>query len=154
VRLLERTTRSVKLTAAGQQFLEQARHTLAQVEQAVESAQRHAEGRCSQLRVGYVPRAALDVLPRALREFRRRHAAVDIALSTMVSARQVPALMEGRLHFGFLRPSVHAAGLSTQILYRERVVAALPRSHPLADKATLELADLAQEGFIHFSAAA
>jgi DNA-binding transcriptional LysR family regulator len=151
VRLLERTTRSVKLTAAGGQFLERARYSVAQIEQAVLSTQHYAKGRNSRLRLAYTPSATFHGLPRILSEFRELCPDADVALTCMETARQISALLDGRVHFGLLRPPEHSCGLNIQLIDRERVIVALPKSHPLTSKPSLGIADLAEERFIHFS---
>ena len=58
VQLFVRTKRSVRLTAAGEVFLQEAYRTLAQVEQAVHSAQQADRGEIGRLAIGFVGSSA------------------------------------------------------------------------------------------------
>lgn len=72
-KLLERTTRKVALTPAGEVFLEGARAALAVLDDAASAARRAARGLAGTLRLGYVPGAALELTPLILTEFAERH---------------------------------------------------------------------------------
>lgn len=151
VKLLDRTTRSVRLTKAGEQFQERARYALAQVDEAVTSTRLFADGRSGRIRLGFTPSAGFEVLPAILQDFRRRNPDVGLALTYKETAHQVQELVDGRLDLGFLRPPVHTQRLSTLALSREGVVAAIPRHHPLAAAASLRLEHLADWDFVHFA---
>src|SRR5919201_1243736 len=73
VRLFERSTREVRLTAAGRALLPEALRTVAQAERAVDAAQRAARGESGELRIGYVPPGGLGVLQRVVAAFCTRH---------------------------------------------------------------------------------
>lgn len=150
-KLLDRTTRSVRLTKAGEQFQERAKYALAQVDEAVTCTRLFADGRSGRLRLGFTPAAVFEVLPSILAEFRKRNPDVGLALSYRETALQIQELVEGRLDLGFLRPPVHTQRLSTLALSREAVVVAVPRNHSLATKAPLRLEHLADQDFVHFA---
>jgi DNA-binding transcriptional LysR family regulator len=151
VRLLERTTRAVRLTPAGEQFLQRSRYALRQVEDAVVATRSFAAGRAGQLNVGFTAPAGFHILPTVLSEFRRRHPNVGLSLSYNGTATQVCDLVEGRINVGFLRLPTHTRRLSTLTLSREGFVAALPRTNPLAKRVSLRLEDLAKEDFVLFT---
>src|SRR5688572_8235464 len=87
--LVDRTTRSVTLTAAGTVLLGQARRVLADVEQAVLSTQRAARGATGRLAVGFVSPAALRALPATLSAFRAENPGVQIAVYELGTAEQL-----------------------------------------------------------------
>jgi DNA-binding transcriptional LysR family regulator len=151
VKLLDRTTRSVRLTKAGEQFKERAKYALAQIDEAVACTRLFADGRAGRLRIGFTPAAAFEVLPSILSEFRRNNPDVGLALSYKDTALQIQDLVDGRLDLGFLRLPVHTRRLATLTVAREGVVAAVPRNHPLATRASLLLEDLADHEFIQFA---
>jgi len=150
-KLLDRTTRAVRLTPAGEKFLERAQIILAQIEEATESTRRVAEGRREALRIGFTSPTGLKVVPWVLREFRRICPDTEIVQSNMVTAKLVRELLEGRIHYGFVRLPVRSRRLATQTLDRERTVVALSQDHPLAARQLLRLEDLADQDFIYLT---
>ncbi len=150
VPLFQRTTRRVTLTDAGRLFLEDARRILAQVEQAKQSARRAQRGELGRLVVGFVGSAASDVLPILLRAYRDRYAEVEVVLREMDTAEGLAALEAGTIQAGILRPPIDDPSLACEVIRREPFVVALPKQHPLAQRAPIALPDLAGEPFILF----
>lgn len=146
--LVERTTRSVKLTAAGATLLGQARRVLADVEHAVLSTQRAARGATGHLAIGFVSAAALRVLPATLSAFRAEQPGVQIAVHEMGTAEQLRALEEERIDVGFVLPPADAGKLAMETVYDEPLVAVLPVGHRLAKRKTVTLASLAGEDVV------
>ena len=87
-------------------------------------------------------------LPVILRAFRRGFGHVELYLREMSPADQVLALREGRIQVGFLRAPIDEPTLAVETILRERLVAALPSSHPLARRKRLSSAALAREPFV------
>jgi DNA-binding transcriptional LysR family regulator len=150
VALLERSNHQVKLTDAGQQFLEGARLTLTQADRAVSSARMAGQGRVGFLSIGYIPTSDLGVLPRVLRPFRDRYPHVELELRSVATSVQIRELRSGRIHLGFLRLPVQEPDIRTERLYREALVAVLPERHPLSRARRLDLRDLSHDRFIMF----
>ena len=149
--LLERTTRSVKLSPSGEQFVARARYALAQIDEVVPATRRFARGSAGQLDIGFTNPMAYRNLPWILREFNRLRPNVEITLHSANTIEQVQLLVAGKLHFGFLRLPVLSQRLTTVSLEREGFVVALPRDHVLATREQVLLEDLADEDFIAFA---
>src|SRR5437762_6526946 len=71
-RLFTRSTRGVRLTAAGRALLPEARRLLREADALVDGARHLAEGGVGTLRLGFISTASYNVLPRVLPEFHRR----------------------------------------------------------------------------------
>lgn len=150
VQLFDRAHRRIRLTEAGQAFLEEARRLLAGAEQAKDAARRAARGETGRLTVAFVGSAMYGPLPLILRAFRERFPAVHLLLDEMDSSAQSAALLERRVDVAFLRTSLGDAELKAESLLREPIVAAIPQGHSLAKRAEVPLADLAGEPFVLF----
>lgn len=149
--LFERSARGVQLTHAGVAFLPEARLVLSQAERAQRTAQRAARGETGRLRVGFVEGATLSgILPDVLSFFRMHLPSIGLSLFEMNSAQQADALREGRIDLGVLSsPPLDAARwLQSELVYEERLVAAMPDSHRLAAKRRIALRDLTTDAFI------
>jgi DNA-binding transcriptional LysR family regulator len=93
VRLFNRTTRSVALTSAGEEFMARVAGPLAQISEAVEAACGHGSHPAGLLRINTSVTAAHEILAPIIQVFMARHPQVQIELST--EARLVDIVLEG-----------------------------------------------------------
>jgi DNA-binding transcriptional LysR family regulator len=149
--LLERTSRSVRLTPAGRSFLPEARRILKLAESASQVARRIAMGKTGSLKLGYTAAAAYGYLPELIAACRARLPEVDFSLKEMVSGDQLEALTSGQIDAGLLRPPIGRPELATRRVLAEPLLAAIPRKHPLASAATLSIKDFDSQPFVMYS---
>lgn len=150
VRLFDRTRRKVRLTHAGQAFLEEARQTLVQADQAVRTARQADQGEVGQLAVGFVPTAIYRALPPALRAFRKRFPQVELTLRELGATEQFRMLRDGRLHAGFVRSAIDDSDLRQETIFPEPLIIALPAAHLFARRRKIALRSLAKDSFVIF----
>lgn len=148
--LFHRTKRSVKLTEAGQVFLEHSLQMLQELDRAVEAGRQASRGEVGKLAIGFVSSATYNVLPPILREFRDRVPQVNLTLRELTTDQQMKWLAENRLDVGFVRPPLDDSSLKTQVILQEPLVVALPEQHPLAQQETVSLRSLQSESFVLF----
>lgn len=148
VPLFERTTRRVRLTAAGESFADECRVALAHLERATGAALDAAEGRAGRLRLAYMDFAINGRLPALLRDFRKQYPRNVLDLEYLPSAKQRTALLEGRIDIGVMIGEFESARVLNVLVDQDDLVALLPDGHRLATKRTLQLADLAREPFV------
>ena len=149
--LLERTSRSVKLTPAGRSFLPEARRILKLAETASQVARRIALGKSGSLKIGYTAAASYGFLPDLISACRARLPEVDLSLKEMVSGEQLEALGSGQIDAGLLRPPIARPELATRRVLAEPLLAAIPKKHPLAARETLSVKDFDGQPFVMYS---
>lgn len=152
VRLLERTSRRVQLTPAGEVFLAEARRVLEAAEGAVEAAQRVGRGESGTLRVAFAATVMFLALPRIIRTFRERFPRVHLDLREMPTGPQLAGIKTGDIDIGFVREPRPDPELEIMTVMTEPLRIAVNRAHPLAAKATLAVRDLMHEPFVLFPA--
>src|SRR5262249_41089182 len=120
VRLLERDTTRVRLTAPGETFLAEARQVIAQAERAVAVAREAAQGRRRVLRIGNAGALSHGFMPACLRVFRREYPEVDVNLVEMDLNEHITAVKAGRMELGFTlrRETAGLAGLEHHLVVR------------------------------------
>jgi DNA-binding transcriptional LysR family regulator len=150
VRLFERTRRRVALTHAGKAFLDEARHTLASADGAMDRAQRASRGEVGRLAVGFLANTAYTLLPLVLRDFARGFPGVTLELRELTIPQQFEALRRENIDVGLLRPPVADAELAVETILEEPFVLALPASHALCAMRRVPLRRLAGESFVMF----
>lgn len=149
VSLLERSTRRVELTPAGAAYLRRVVAILDAVDDAGRQARRVALGTEGHLTIGCVGSATYSILPRFARAMREELPDVELGIrGELLAPAQLDALTAGELDIALLRPPVDRAGVLTETLRRDRLIAALPADHRLAGGAELDLGDLRDEEFI------
>lgn len=141
VTLVDRTSRTLGLTAAGEVLLHEGRAALDAVAAATRRTRRAglAEPR---LILVMKPGGDGGLLPDILAEYESQPGAakVDIVFSVRERA---PMLRDGRADVGLLRsPQNDLSGLDAEDLVTERQVVVLPHRHPLTHRASVRLADL------------
>lgn len=150
VALFARSHHSVELTPAGRSFREQVPLVFQQLEKAVTATRLTARGQIGRLEIGVISSSLVGVVPEALELFRTRHPQVEWQLHELPPAEQIAALVERRIDICLFRLPQEHEGLEREILMQEEVMVALPRSHPLAVRRMLSLADLGDQPFIMF----
>jgi DNA-binding transcriptional LysR family regulator len=149
--LLERTSRSVRLTPAGRSFLPEARRILKLAESASQVARRIALGKTGSLKIGFTAAAAYGYLPELIAACRAKLPEVDFSLKEMVSGDQFEALAAGQIDAGLLRPPIARPELLSRRVLAEPLLAAIPKKHPLASLEALSIKDFEGQPFIMYS---
>jgi DNA-binding transcriptional LysR family regulator len=152
VQLLERTSRRVRLTAAGVVLQREANALLRHAERAAEAAARTGKGEAGRVVVGYTAVTGYALIPALLAAAGKSLPQIEIVLEEMVTTDQLQALTEERIDLGFVRPLGASAGLAFHRATREPMVLALPARHPLAKRDRIRAADMAGQPLIMFSA--
>ncbi|MDG4859128.1 LysR substrate-binding domain-containing protein [Streptomyces sp. T-3] len=133
VQLFDRTNRSVRMTPAGRAFLHEARRILRQAEQATLAVRQVSTGEAGSIAIGFTAASAYAMLDRLLDTARLAMPGVEIVLREMVTRDQFEALAESSLDLGLVRPPVTDPDLGSRTAAQERLVAALPAGHALAE---------------------
>jgi DNA-binding transcriptional LysR family regulator len=152
VRLLDRTSRQVRLTPAGSLLLDEGRRLLAQAERTADQVRRAGLGQVGRVTVAAIGSATYDVIPHLLREHRKRYPDVEVLLREMSTPAQVQALRGGEIDVGFLRLPADVDELVAHVVREERMALMLPESHPLTALREIPLRALAHERLIVFPA--
>jgi DNA-binding transcriptional LysR family regulator len=150
--LFDRLPRGVRLSAAGQLFLSDARRILQEVDEATRRAERMALGQTGTLRIGIATAVSWHgLVVDTFRAFRRRQPDVELVLHHMISVHQVDAIVSGRLDAGFAAAMTpwHTDVDHWQFA-QDRMVLAVPKGHPLTKRERIRLRDLRNMPFIWF----
>ncbi|MGW2489038.1 LysR substrate-binding domain-containing protein [Streptomyces sp. NPDC001606] len=135
--LFDRSPRRVRLTEAGERLLPEARTVLAAAEKA-----RAAVAAPAGLRLGTSTGLGTH-LDRVLAGFAERAPDVAVDLFSLPVAERLARVADGRLDAAFVRAAEPPPGVRVLPLWPDPLVAALPAAHPLAARAEIDLADLA-----------
>jgi DNA-binding transcriptional LysR family regulator len=150
VQLLERTKHWVKLTIAGQKFLETAHRILQEVEAGIQVTRQVADGEMGRLRVGFTEATLFSLAPELVKTYREQYPQVELMLTSGGTEAQVEALRAHQIDVGFVYLPIREPSLSIYPLFEESYVAALPTAHRLARHKQISLPSLANEPLIFY----
>jgi DNA-binding transcriptional LysR family regulator len=149
--LLDRTSRSVRLTPAGRSFLPEARRILKLAESASQVARRIALGKTGSIKIGFTATTAYGFVPDLIAACRTQLPEVDLSLKEMVSGDQLEALMSGQIDIGLLRPPIGRPEFASMLVGAERLLVAVPQGHALAARDSVMPWELDGHAFIMYS---
>jgi DNA-binding transcriptional LysR family regulator len=148
--LFTRTSRAVKLTSAGEVFLDRAQRTLRRVREDMEEARSVGRGELGFLRVGFIGSSMLTALPAIFGRYRREYPKVNLQLEERYTSGVVDGLLKGTMDAGILRDGGPTDGLEVEKLFSEPFVAVLPVKHALARQQVLSPRALKDEPFVFY----
>ena len=148
--LFTREARGVRLTAAGEQF----RNRVADLEKsllaAVEESRQLDRGEGGVLRLLHSSSVPVDRLMPSIQRFVEHAPHARIDLDRLSSEQQISEIAAGKADLGIIRLPVLRRDPAVRLheLPAERLWAALPKTHRLAPRDSLALAELADEPFV------
>jgi DNA-binding transcriptional LysR family regulator len=145
-----RTSREVKLTAAGQALLDEAPLALAALERAVERTRLAGEGITGTVRLGYPPLASFETLGTLLAAVETDNPNMTVIASELFSAEIPGRVLAGELDIGLALHPEPMTGIRTEVLRCEPLAAQLSKRHRLANASSIPLADLEHETLLLF----
>ncbi|WP_267422460.1 MULTISPECIES: LysR family transcriptional regulator [unclassified Curtobacterium] len=150
VRLFDRTGRQLVLTTAGEDLLPHARAVLQSLDRMQDLATATDAELRGRVRLGIFTSMDVVDLIGVLRTFRERHPLVAVELMTSPSGTTglVQDLTSGRLDLAYCGLPVVPAGVTVEPLREMPFRAFVATDHPLAGRASVALAELADEPFI------
>lgn len=156
--LLQRHSRGVTLTPAGQSLLHHARTLLFGLERMQGELGEYADGVRGHVRVHANMSAILQFLPEDLGAFARAHGQIKIDLQQRLSGQVLHALQEGTADLGIC----HAAGagasgypggaLQSRPYRSDRLVLVLPQGHPLCAHEAIDFAAVLDQDIVGLEA--
>lgn len=154
--LVERTTRQVAITDAGQLLVARARRALAEIEAATSELEGLKGVTTGHVTVGAMHTMGPIDVSLALAIFHERHPGVELTVREQSSEELAQMLRDDELDLAFLSVTerVESHGLGLHQLVSEELVAVLPENHRLARRRKLRMAELEEEEFISYRAGA
>lgn len=150
--LLRRLTRGVELTEAGSAFLPDASAIVQMADHALEKARGVARGMSGKMSLGFASSVAFAApVFELICRFKARYPAMELLTREENMALLMQDLGEGLLDAAFIRlPCESSKAFNLKVIATERMMVALPATHTLSHKPSVELSELAGETLIMF----
>lgn len=148
VRLLERDTRNVQLTAAGVETLRVAEQIVDAHRSGMKELRRYLLGESGVVAMATLPSVAAVLLPGLISAFRRERPEVSVRIMDGLERAVLGRVLSGDADFAVTTVGAASDRLEHRPLIRDRFRAVLPEGHPLAERDELTWEDLAAEPFL------
>lgn len=142
MQLIERSTRRVIVTRAGEQLLPYAEATLEAAEAFTARAQGASGMLDNKLVLGIIPTVAPYILPDLLQEVRVRFPRLELQIVEDQTQHLYSKLRDGHIDCALVALPLDSAGFTATQLYTESLHLALPADHKFAGHNDLSLRDL------------
>ncbi|MBY8977930.1 LysR family transcriptional regulator [Rhodobacteraceae bacterium NNCM2] len=154
VPLFERNGKRMVLTAEGEDLLKRAADLLESANALVNRTYGLKSGNFGLLRVGASPQTIASLVSPAMADFSREFPNIEISVSEGNNEELIEFVEHGVVHLGIAGIGVNPQ-LSGRYLFDTQLMAILPPGHPLQDRETLSITDIAtdpmlimQKGFL------
>ena len=148
VNLFTRTTRSVYLSAVGEDFVAHAMRIMAEVSAAEQCIQEYISVDKGHLTVGIIPVVGHYSIPKLLAFFNREFPGVRLSLIENQDAELLDMLSSSKLDAAIVQQADANSPFQYFPLYTDKMVLLTSNRHPLAFSKSVNLIDLKKEKFI------
>lgn len=147
LKLIDRTTRQFRLTAAGIDLAGVFATVLQQLDAVVEATQDRRAKRSGIVRIGCLPTVAANYLPQRIAYFRVEHPGISFLLNDALGDRVISLVKSGDVDFGITDAGA-GDDLEMTLLLEEKMCALFLEGHALETAAPLDVAELGKHDLI------
>jgi len=148
IRLFERTTRRISLTAVGRDFSHKARSLLDDLEHSLLSMREVAASQMGEVVIACVPSAAYYFLPRVLAQYHKQYPRIRVRILDDSANAVLASVTRGEAEFGINIIGNQEPDVDFQGILTESFVVACRREHPLASRRSVNWAELGQYDYM------
>jgi DNA-binding transcriptional LysR family regulator len=144
--LVQRGGRTITLTERGASFLPYAQHAISVLAEGIETARLTQWGERGRVTIGAITPLAGSFLAATIARFHRTHPAINLLLKSYPSEQIVALLADGIVRLGLISWPYFAPDLQVLLRLREPLKVMVARTHSLAQRPSVTLAELRQVG--------
>lgn len=152
VQLFDRTTRKVRLTPAGEEFLSYAKRILQEIEYARAAMTEHCSLNRGRITIGAIPVIGQLGLTAALVSFQQKHPGVQMKIRENETLSLLNWLYQAEIDIAFIATGKEQLSSNNIInvspLFNDKIVLVTSESHLFAERTTVRVEDLTQEKMI------
>lgn len=148
VKLFERTSGGVRVTATGGEVVRTARHLLERMDRMISTARAAGCGEAGDIRIGVCSSLSAGNLRAALASYIKASPGVEIRLVESSRPRLLDGLRTGDMDIVIVVGETRDYPGSSMLLWSERIIVALPAEHHLINKDMIFWSDLKDESFL------
>ena len=147
--LFVRTSRGMRLTEAGREFLPYAERCLASLEEGKQHLKEIRDATGGRLALGTSPGVSTYALPTMLERFTAAHPRVSVSVRTGHSEDVLEMVLKEEVQLGLARAMEHPE-IESLPLYEDELVLVVDPQHRFTEKGSAEIAEVGREQLIMF----
>ena len=148
LRLFDRTGREIRLTKAGEIFLQYASKILTVRKDLLNALSDFSQGIRGELSLGASTIPGEYLLPGLMGDFKREHPRFTLSLKISDTKDIVQELLQGHIEFGMIGAKVDHPSLHYEKFQEDEIIVIAPSDHPLTRKRSVGFEDLLKEPWI------
>lgn len=148
VRLLDRTSRRMTLSASGHDFYPMALKVLDELHEAINSTLQLHERQRGAVTIACTQLYGQALLPKILAHFKLRYDSLDVRVSDLPNEDVLESVLNGKADFGLAPQRITPKGLTQEALFKDRIELICPTGHALAKRKQVTWAQAMQYPFI------
>ena len=149
--LVERTSKGIKLTLAGEAALADARRCLREAERFGSTARAAGAGESGEIHIAFISSVTFGLLPRIIQQYQHQYPDVRLVLHEANNKESFERIDSGEFDLAFVRqPALPPSGVHIQAIERDHLCLAVPSGHRLAKRKNVHLYEVADEPFIGY----
>ncbi|MBW0287109.1 LysR family transcriptional regulator [Rhodococcus sp. FH8] len=147
--LFDRSTRTVRLTAAGEALLLPAREILDACRMAEIAVSAAGKGTTGRVRLGFAGTSSHLLVGRWAKLVRKTNPGIEFVLDSSAFANEaLLMLLDRRLDIGMVRWTVPPLGITSRLIAEENFLVVMSKDHPLASRDSVRLIELESENWV------
>lgn len=152
-RLFDRTTRTVRLTPAGEAMVGPAREVMDNMRTLRSAVKSVGLGLTGRVRVGYAGPSSHTLIAKLAWQVRQERPGIELSLQSTTYAKEaLGKVIDGSMDLAIARWESAPPGIASRVVRVERPVLVVAAAHRLAGESSVQIADLAGEPFISLPA--
>lgn len=148
LRLIDRTTRHVELTAVGREFLPQARAIVNEMTSAVAQLKDMSENAKGNFTLSCIPSLTVSMVPQLIRQYANAYPDNRIRILDATSSEARKAVLNQRAEIGIALYGEKHPDLIEEPLFEDPLVFICRDTHPLKDRKSVSWSDMRDAGLI------
>lgn len=145
VTIFERHQHEVTVTSIGKQIIRQAQHVLEQANTIKLIAEDGKDPLKGRIKLGVIYTIGPYLLPKLIPQLTREAPDLTLIIDEDFTANLAEKLRQGELDMIIVSTPFEMQGVTTEVLYKEPFMVALPKDHPLSKKKSIKADDLVDE---------
>ncbi|MFI9407986.1 LysR family transcriptional regulator [Nocardia sp. NPDC052316] len=151
VELLARTGRGFVMTAAGLALQAGAQQLLSAAAELERTVRARASGTAGELKIAFTRSGSDSDISQRIRDFRKEFPDITVSTITGWTAWNLDLLESGEVDVAFVRGNITHPRVQTHLIGLQEAAVVVCKGHPLAEKATLEIAEIVDEPIVLWS---